>query len=219
MKFKKYLFDFDGTIGDSMPTWIKKVKMILDGERIACTDEILRKITPLGDVGTAKYFKTILGVKSSIEEMLAKMNSIAEPAYKDRISLKPGVADYLKRLKQNDCSLSILSASPLNLLLPCLERNGIIGYFDNVWCSESFNISKSEPLIYMEVASKLNSNLSEVIFFDDNINAVRASVDAGIYTVGVYDKSADSVKMEIKEIANEYLDSFLNLPSYLLPTE
>ena len=48
-----YLFDFDGTLVDSMPTYISAMLKILDDHNIQYADDIVKTITPLGVLGTA----------------------------------------------------------------------------------------------------------------------------------------------------------------------
>ena len=45
---KTYLFDFDGTLVDSMPTYGAVMKRILDENRVSYGDDIIKIITPLG---------------------------------------------------------------------------------------------------------------------------------------------------------------------------
>lgn len=51
-----YLFDFDGTLVDSMPTYISAMLRILDENGITYGDDIIKIITPLGVNGTAEYY-------------------------------------------------------------------------------------------------------------------------------------------------------------------
>jgi len=47
-----------------------------------------------------------------------------------------------------------------------------------------------------------------VIFFDDNVEAIRTAVSAGIYTVGVYDDASLDYLEEIKAVANKFIYRF-----------
>ena len=64
LKYNDYLFDFDGTLVDSMPTFIAVMLRILDENNIKYEDDIIKIITPLGYAGTAGYFRK-LGVTLS----------------------------------------------------------------------------------------------------------------------------------------------------------
>ena len=64
-----YLFDFDGTLVDSMPTFISTVLRILDEHKIPCHDELIRILTPLGADGIAEYFEEQLGIPVPKEQL------------------------------------------------------------------------------------------------------------------------------------------------------
>lgn len=213
MILTKYIFDFDGTLVDSMPIWTEKMLRILDREGIRYSKKLIKKITPLGDIGTAKYFKSELGVKASINEMLCEMNDFAFNKYRDSIHLKCGVLEYLTILKQKGYSLNILTASPHTLVDLCLRNNGVYDLFDNIWSSEDFGRSKDDPRIFQDVTRELKAEPCEIVLFDDNINAIRAASEIGIYTVGVYDESGDVFKDEMMKIANTYISSFTDSSS------
>ena len=56
LKHKTFLFDFDGTLVDSMPTFVGLMLRILDENGIDYGDDIVKTITPLGLAGTARHF-------------------------------------------------------------------------------------------------------------------------------------------------------------------
>lgn len=211
MKHLNYLFDFDGTLVDSMPYWSQKMINILIENKVDYPKDIIKIITPLGDIGSAKYFKEILKVNVSIEDMLKDMDEYALPKYRNVISLKDGVKEYLEMLKDNNCSLNILTASPHKMLDPCLKRNGIFDLFDNIWSCDDFKTTKSDPQIYIDAAKKIGVKENELVFFDDNIGAIKTAAQAGLYTVGVYDDSGKDFSDNLKEIADLYIESFVNL--------
>lgn len=211
MEFSAYIFDFDGTLVDSMPCWSEKMLKVLTKNNISYPDDIIKIITPLGDLGTARYFKEVLGAEMSVDDMLAQMDEYALPKYRDAIELKKGVKEYLLKLKNKNCSLNVLTASPHKMLDVCLKRNGIYELFDNVWSCDDFGTTKADPKIYIEVAKKVGVDIKDAVFFDDNINAVKTAAKAGMYTVGVYDESGTAFNEELKKISDLYIESFLEL--------
>jgi len=211
MKHAAYIFDFDGTLVDSMPYWSEKMLNILKMNNIEYPSDIIKRITPLGDLGTAKYFQEFLGVKLSVEEMIEQMDAYAFPKYRDIITVKEGVVDYLHLLKQNNCSIHVLTASPHRMLDVCLKRNGIFNLFDNVWSCDDFGTTKSDVNIYIQAVKRIGVDVGDTVFFDDNINAVKTALKAGLFTVGVYDKSGEEFIDELKEISDFYIHSFVGL--------
>ena len=207
---KTYLFDFDGTLVNSMPSYISVMLRILDENKIEYSDDIVKIITPLGYKGTAEYYIK-LGVKSSADELVAKMNEYALSAYANEIGAKDGVIETLKVLKARGDSLNVLTASPHTMLDPCLKRIGIYELFDNVWSCDDFGTTKANPEIYIAAAKRIGVSVNEVIFLDDNYNADKTAKEAGMTVYGVYDPSSEDFAEEIKSITDKYIVNFKEL--------
>lgn len=207
---KTYLFDFDGTLVDSMPSYISVMLRILDENGIKYSDDIVKIITPLGYNGTAKYFIG-LGVKASAEELTAKMTAYATKAYAEEICAKDGVIESLRALKARGDSLNVLTASPHTMLDPCLKRIGIYDLFDNVWSCDDFGTTKADPEIYKAAANRLGVDVGEVIFLDDNYNADKTAKEAGMVVYGVYDPSSEEFTDEIRLVTDKYIVNFKEL--------
>lgn len=207
---KTYLFDFDGTLVDSMPTYVSVMLRILDENNIKYGSEIVKTITPLGYKGTAEYYKT-LGISLTVEEMLEKMHAYATDEYVFNIEAKPNVVSALKSLKEQGASLNVLTASPHTALDPCLKRLGVYGLFDNVWSCEDFNTTKADPEIYRMAAERIGKRVDEIIFLDDNFNALKTAKSTGMTVYGVYDDSSRDYTEEIKSISHAYINDFLEL--------
>lgn len=208
MKRLTYLFDFDGTLVDSMPCWSQKMISVLKKNNIVYPENIIEIITPLGDVGAAKYFIENFGLKQSVEQIIWHMDEYAYPEYHDHIGLKDGVFEYLVSLREKNCSLNVLTASPHKMLDPCLKRNRIYDFFDNIWSCDDFGLTKADVQIYKEALKIIGAKPEETIFFDDNIGAIQTAKQAGLYTIAVYDESAKRFSEKLKDIADAYIWSF-----------
>ena len=207
---KTYLFDFDGTLVDSMPTFVSVMLRILDERNIKYGEDIVKIITPLGYRGTAEYFRTI-GAEESADELVEIMNRYARYEYENNIPAKEGVEETLREMKARGYSLNVLTASPHIALDPCLKRLGIFELFDNVWSCDDFNTTKADPEIYKMVAARLGKAVGEVVFVDDNINAVKTAKAAGMVSVGIYDESGAEFADEFKAAADGYVLKFEEL--------
>ncbi len=205
-----YLFDFDGTLVDSMPTFVSVMLRILDEHGISYGDDIVKIITPLGYHGTADYYRS-LGVETPKEELIARMNCYAEEEYVHTIPAKEGVVATLKRLRSQGACLNVLTASPHKMLDPCLKRLEIFDLFDNVWSCDDFNTTKADPEIYRRAAEKMGCGVADVIFVDDNVNAVRTAKSAGMIAYGIFDESSADCVDEMKAVSDCYLDVFSQL--------
>ena len=208
---KKLIFDFDGTLVDSMQGWADFIFDHLDNLHISYPDDIIKIVSPLGTRGAANYLID-LGVDSTVDDLLELMDSFALDEYTYRVPAKAHVIDKLKELKNAGYSLNILTACNHNLLDPCLKRLGIYDAFDNIWsCEEDISMSKKEVELYTLVSKKLDSVCENCVFFDDNIGALTTAKESGMITVGVFDATSDDLIDEIKSITDKYIYEFSEL--------
>ena len=207
---RNYLFDFDGTLVDSMPTYVGAMLRILDENGIEYGDDIVKIITPLGLGGTADYYLT-LGIKKSREELLGAMLSYMTEAYENTIMAKSNVIDTVRALRARGDRLHVLTASPHTSLDPCLKRIGIFDLFENVWSCEDFNTTKADPEIYVMAAERIGTSIGEIMFLDDNLNADLTAKKAGMQVCGVYDDSSKEYTDEMKAATDFYIKDFSEL--------
>lgn len=205
-----YLFDFDGTLVDSMPTYVSAMLRILDENGIEYDNSIVKIITPLGLLGTADYYKG-LGVKGEVEEIIMKMKEYMYEEYLYNIPAKENVIKTLKILKEKGAGLNVLTASPHATLDPCLKRLGIFDLFDNVWSCDDFQTTKANPEIYKMAAERMGATVSEVLFLDDNYNADVTAKKAGMKVCAVYDESSKDYADEMKAATDYYIYDFSEL--------
>jgi len=207
-----YLFDFDGTLVDSMPTYGAVMLRILDENGISYGPDILKIITPLGAGGTADYFIG-MGLDRPKNEILGLMKQYLLDAYTYHIPEKSNVISTLKALRTSGASLNVLTASPHLTMDPCLKRLGMYDLFDNVWSCDDFGTTKADPQIYVMAAQRLGVPVEEVLFLDDNYNADKTAKLAGMRVCGVYDESSKEYTEEIKAITDDYIYDFSQLLS------
>ena len=205
-----YIFDMDGTLIDSMDAFGGAMIKFLEDNNIEYPSDIVKIITPLGFKGSAEYFLT-LGSKKSVPEMLEDFKNYMIEPYTKTIPEKEGVTETLLRLKKEGHSLNVLTASPHVTLDPCLKRLGLYELFENVWSCDDFGIPKSNPEIYIEAAKRLGTDVTNCIFIDDNVNAVKTAKAAGMHSWGIFDKSSEDYVDEMKEISERYIYSFTEI--------
>lgn len=207
---KNWLFDFDGTLVDSMPTYVSVMLRILDENRIPYGDDIVKIITPLGYKGTAEHFVK-MGLDMPVGEIMAKMREYAAHEYAFNVQAKAHVGEALRALKARGDSLHVLTASPHAMLDPCLKRLGLYDLFENVWSCDDFGTTKADPEIYRMAAERIGASVDEIWFLDDNLNADRTAKEAGMLVCGVFDESSREYENDIRAAADAYIYDFSEL--------
>ena len=207
---ERYLFDFDGTLVDSMPTYVSSMLRILDENNISYGDDIVKTITPLGLLGTANYFID-LGLDMKLADIVALMGEYMLEAYQYHIPAKKNVIEVLRKLREEGADLNVLTASPHITLDACLKRLGIFDIFNNVWSCDDFGTTKADPEIYLMAAERMGCKPEDVLFLDDNLNADLTAKEAGMVVCGVYDPSSEEYAEEMKAVCDMYIYDFKEL--------
>ena len=202
-----YLFDFDGTLVDSMPTYASMMLNLLREHGVPHEPDIIKITTPLGYRGTAELFAR-MGMNMPVEKIVAVMNERAVKAYTYDVPAKAHVIDALRRLKARGDDLNVLTASPHAMLDPCLKRLGIYDLFSNVWSCEDFATTKADPAIYRMAAQRIGRPVHEIWFLDDNLGADRTAKAAGMRVCGVYDASSAEYEQEMRAQNDAYITDF-----------
>ena len=109
---KTYLFDFDGTLVDSMPSFVAGVLKELDKNNCSYGEDVIKIITPLGFAGTADYFIKTFHLSMPKEELVQAFKDNMANDYFYHIPAKANVIKVLQTLKAQGASLNVLTASP-----------------------------------------------------------------------------------------------------------
>ena len=205
-----YLFDFDGTLVDSMPVYASVMLRILQENNVPYPENIIKIITPLGIPGTAQYFIE-MGLDKPKDEIVATMIAYMVDAYTHRVPAKESVVDSLQKMKQRGDGLHVLTASPHDTLDPCLKRIGIFDLFDNVWSCNDFGTTKADPEIYRMAAERIGVPVGEIVFLDDNLGADQTAKAAGMQVFGVFDESSAEYEQELRAATDRYIYRFAEL--------
>lgn len=208
MQDKVYIFDFDGTLADSMPHLLGVLLGLLDEYGIKYEDGIIEKIIPMGYQGVSKYYKK-LGVPMSEEEIFRTLCHRQVDLYSSsKIQLKDGVATALNRLKERGERLFIFSGSTLAMLTPCTNRFGFEDLFEGIFAVDEFGLSKSQPEAYEVLAEKIGVPCENCLFFDDNYTNLLTAKKTGMRVFGVKEYFSKPFEDQIKEISEKYIQVF-----------
>lgn len=203
--FDAVIFDFDGTLVDSMWMW-RQIDIEFLGERgIALPEDLQERIEGMSFNETAKEFQKIFSLKETVEELTSIWNQMAYKKYESEITLKPGAKDFIKRAKSMGLKLGIASSNSIELITVATHSLGIHEYFDDILSANDVARGKPFPDVYLKSADNLKVLPSRCLVFEDITKGIEAGKNAGMTVCAVDDDYSSESIVEKKAKADYYI--------------
>ena len=204
---KGAIFDFDGTLVDSMFIWDTIGEDYLRTLGKEPHEDLKETFMTLSLEEAAEYYRTHYGVTLSVKEIVDGVNTMVEGIYRTRVALKQGVADFLAQLKENGTRMCIATVTDRYLVEETLDRLGILQYFSEIFTCAEVGYGKDKPIIYRKALEHLDTAKNETYVFEDSLFALKTAKADGFTTVGVYDRH-ENRQDNLKNLADYYIVDF-----------
>ena len=204
---KGAIFDFDGTLVDSMFIWDTIGEDYLRTLGKEPHEDLKETFMTLTLEESAEYYRTHYGVTLSVKEIVDGVNTMVEGIYRTRVALKQGVADFLAQLKENGTRMCIATVTDRYLVEETLDRLGILQYFSEIFTCAEVGYGKDKPIIYRKALEHLGTTKNETYVFEDSLFALKTAKADGFTTVGVYDRH-ENRQDNLKNLADYYIVDF-----------
>ena len=201
------IFDFDGTLLDSMFIWDTIGEDYLRTLGKEPHEDLKETFMTLTLEEAAEYYREHYKVTLSVTEIVDSINAMVEGIYRTKVTLKPGVMAYLRLLKESGVKMCVATVTDRYLVEDTLERLGILHYFSEIFTCAEVGYGKDKPIIYQKALEHLGTAKEETFVFEDSLFALETAKTNGFPTVGVYDMH-ESRQEEMKRLADCYVRSF-----------
>ncbi|MBR3772785.1 MAG: HAD family phosphatase [Clostridium sp.] len=210
-KIQAVIFDMDGTLIDSMWMWKNIDVEYLGRFQIPLPEDLQHEIEGMSFSETAAYFKERFQIPNTIEQIKNDWNQMAWEKYEKEVTVKEGVFDFLKYLKEHGVKTGIATSNSVELANMVLEKRGLTPYFDAVHTSCEVGRGKPYPDIYEFVAEKLGVQPEHCLVFEDVVHGILAGKAAKMKVCAIFDKYSKAQDEEKKRLADYYINSFEDL--------
>lgn len=204
---KGAIFDLDGTLLDSMFIWDTIGEDYLRTLGKEPHEDLREAFMPLTLEEAAEYYREHYGVTLSVREIVDGVNAMVEGIYRTKVTLKPGIEEYLRWLKENGVKMCVATVTDRYLVEETLERLGIRHYFSEIFTCAEVGFGKDKPIIYRKALEHLGTKKDETVVFEDALFALRTAKADGFTAVGVYDKH-ESGQDELRHLADYYIRDY-----------
>lgn len=208
---KAVIFDMDGTIVDSMWVWDHIDCEYLSKHEIKVPQSLKQEISHLSFNEVANYFKDKFNLPYTTDEIKSHWNEMAFENYSKKVTLKPGIREFLDYLKSKEIKIALATSNSFELLEACLKSNDILDYFEVITLTNEVSRGKDFPDVYLLTAEKLGISPENCIVFEDILPAIKGAKLAGMKVVGVYDACSQADHEFMKELADNFITDYSEL--------
>ena len=204
---KGAIFDLDGTLIDSMFIWDTIGEEYLKSLDITPKENLAEVFKAFTLEQTAEYYRNNYGVELSTQEIIYGINNMVAETYRTKVTLKPGVSDFLKRLHRAGVKMCIATVTDRVIVEAVLNRLNVRNYFSEIFTCAEVGYSKETPEIYRQALEHLGTEKNETVVFEDVLHALKTAKDDGFMVASVYDKH-EPRQEEMKMISDYYITDF-----------
>ena len=210
MKITGAIFDFDGTLFDSMHVWkgvrykfFDRMGLVLNAE----DEEAFKGLYLRESIILAKER---FSLKETYEELFARFFELIKEMYLADTAPKNDIIEFLEKLKVNGVKMGIATATGEPALEAVLEKFNMLHYFDAIYSTYTVGAAKTEPKVYDVVLEKLGTDKETTWIFEDALYAATTAKKNGYNVVGIYDRS-EPQQDELKSLVDVYINNYSEL--------
>lgn len=184
MKFHSVLFDFDGTLANTLPLAIHGFQAVFekyDGRTIDL-DGIVAMLGTPDDVMIAENFKHKDQIPAAIEEYYR----IYETEHDRFVEKSPEILAMIQFLKARGIKVGVITGKTRRAYRLSEKALELSGLFDSVVTGDEVDKPKPDPQGILRTLERFGATKDEAIYIGDSNNDVRAGKAAGIHTAGVH---------------------------------
>lgn len=211
MNYKYFLFDWDGSLADTLPIWFEAYRKIFAKHGVKVNNEIIMKEV-LGDWSAPER----LGVVK-IEDFFADLESEVLDRL-DVAKLNPGVFEMLNQIKKAGGKIAVVTASRKRWVKRALRNNELRDLVNVFLGKEDVTYVKPDPESLLKALRLMGGRADEAIMIGDNGKDIKAGkaagMDTGLYFPKRYEEFYNR-EMQLKWGATYVFDDFNELGKLL----
>ncbi len=201
------IFDFDGTLFDSMFVWDGSSIRYLRSIGIEPEPDTDEQVGRMSLLQTARYFREKYAIPQTVEEIMQGINRTVEDLYFYKVQPKDGVIEFLKELQARGVIMCIATATDRYQIEAALRRCDMDGFFSEIFTCSEVGHGKDEPIIFRRAREHMGTPKAATVVFEDAAHAAQTAKADGFPVAAVYDPS-EAQQEELRAAADSFIESF-----------
>jgi HAD superfamily hydrolase (TIGR01509 family) len=176
--FKAYLFDFDGTVADTMPGHLAAWNHALSSYDLTLTKDQHHGWAGRPTREIVRLLSELHQKELSVDEILKNK----EDHYFQNLHELKGIVPVMEIIEAayGRIPMAIVSGSRRKAVETTLELLKMQHYFNPLICAEDYTHGKPAPECFLKAAQILNVQPQECLVFEDGILGIQAALSAGM---------------------------------------
>lgn len=206
------IFDFDGTLVDSMGVWEQIDVKFFAKYHLPLTRENAETITTLGFEAGSKFVREQLGLTSrSEQQIIDEWNDMAVPHYAHQVAFRSGALELLEWLADNGAQMGICTSNQHRLVMATVHHYHAERYFEHLLCTNDEQLVKADPRAFELAAEMVGCRPEGSLVFEDTAPCARAAREAGFTVVGIRDAHSQQDTTGLMRASDFFIDSFAQI--------
>ena len=204
---KGAIFDFDGTLVDSMFIWDTFGEDYLRTLGKEPKENLTETFKTFTLEQAAEYYREHYGVSLSVGEIVDGVNEMVSEIYRTKVALKKGVLEFLRDLRSKGVKMCVATVTDRPIVEDVLVSLGIRDFFVEILTCAELGCNKETPHIYRAALEVLGTKKDETVVFEDALHALITAKKDGFKVAAVYDRH-ERHQTQMKENGDYYITDY-----------
>lgn len=220
MAIEAIIFDMDGLLVDSEPTWDKARAHVASRAGKVWTQQDHINVMGVSTDEWGRYMINRLELTVTLEEVQNEIIHEMIEMYRQEIPFKPFAVEAVKWAAAK-YPTALASGSPPQLIKIVTQFPVLQGCFDVILAADEVGVGKPDPTIYLETAKRLGIAPEKCLCIEDSLYGVQAGRRAQMYVINIpdpslplpqeYTKAADLILESLGELSDEVVATLESL--------
>lgn len=207
MEITGAIFDFDGTVFDSMHVWKGIRDKFFNRIGLVLSDEDKELFKGLYLRESLILVKERFNFAETYEELFSLFFDYVKELYLEDTCPKNDIIEFLEKLRAKGVKIGIATATGEPAIEAVLKKFDMLHYFSAIYSTYTVGAAKTQPKVYDVVLDALGTDKSTTWVFEDALYAAKTAKANGYNLVGIYDKSEPDTA-ELEQLADIYIHNY-----------
>ncbi|MEI6222528.1 MAG: HAD family phosphatase [bacterium] len=183
--FQALLFDMDGVIINSQPTYYEVEKQMFKDLGVVISEEEHHALWGMSSYGFWEHVRNIFGLSQTVDELREWSREQYQKYFDEHEfpQLVPGFLDFVSQV-HGKLELAIASSASPHTIQKVVDTFGLKKYFHSTTSAHEVSFGKPHPDVFLRAAEKVGVKPKDCVVIEDTANGVLAAKTGDMACIG-----------------------------------